>query len=107
MLTTHTHTKNHAPPPGTVFVFNMNVYLPVYVPHACLMSKAVRRGIRSPGTGVTGSRELLCGLWKLYSCPLQERYVLSTSKSSLQSPNYFNFETGSLYVVLNGQELSL
>ena len=46
-------------------------------------------GVRSPGTGVTDSFELLCGCWKLNSGPLEKQSVLITTEPSHQSPILF------------------
>ena len=45
-------------------------------------------GIRSPGTGVTDSRELPCGCWELNLDPLEEQPVLLTTEPSLQSQSF-------------------
>ena len=42
----------------------------------CLAFEEARRGVRSPGTGITDSCELPCGCWQLNAGPLQEQQVL-------------------------------
>lgn len=47
-------------------------------------------GVRSLGTRVTASCELLCTCWELNLGPLEEQPVFLTTKLSLQPPqNYF------------------
>jgi hypothetical protein len=41
-------------------------------------------GVRSPGTGVMDSYELLCGCWELHAGPLEEQPVLLTAELSFQ-----------------------
>jgi hypothetical protein len=47
--------------------------------HICLCE-----GVRSPGTGLTGSYELPCGCWELNPDPLEHQPVLLTAEPSLQ-----------------------
>lgn len=44
------------------------------------------KGVRSPGTWVTGGWELPCGGWELNPGPLQEQPGLLTDEPSLQLP---------------------
>lgn len=41
--------------------------------------------LRSPGNGVTGSSELLCGYWELNPGLFQEQQVLLSTEPSLSS----------------------
>jgi hypothetical protein len=41
-------------------------------------------GVRSAGTGITDSCDLLCGCWELNPGPLEEQPVLLTAEPSLQ-----------------------
>ena len=51
---------------------------------AVFLLVCVREGVRSPGTGVTGSCELPCRFWELNPGPLEEQPVLVTTKPTLQ-----------------------
>ena len=66
----------------SIFLIFIDFYM--YIPHACLMPAEVRRGIRSPGTGVTDGWEPPCGCRELNSGPLEEQAMLLTSEPSLQ-----------------------
>lgn len=58
----------------------------------CVSVYVIKRGIRSPGAGVTGHCEPPYGCWKLNSGPLQEQYKLLTSSHKM------NFEILSVSV---------
>lgn len=60
-------------------------YLYVCAIHVWLVhAEAGKEGVRSLGTEITGSCELLCGCWKLNLGPLEEQPVILTDKLSLQ-----------------------
>lgn len=48
----------------------------------CLVPTEGRKGIGSPGIGVTVDCELPCGFWELNLCPLEEQPVLLTAEPS-------------------------
>jgi hypothetical protein len=61
-----------------------------------------RRGVRSPGTGVTdGCEPPLCGCWELKPGPLQEQPVLLSHLSSL---SLLSVLYGCLYSSDNGNK---
>jgi hypothetical protein len=55
----------------------------VSVYHVFIVLVETRRGIASPGTGVTDSCELPCECWELNLGPLEEQAVLLTIEPSL------------------------
>ena len=63
---------------------------------ACLSAVYMceREGVRSPGTGVIDSCDLLCGCWELNSGPLEELPMLLTTEPSLQRCGYKLFFFG-------------
>jgi hypothetical protein len=61
----------------------------MYVHHVCTVPEETRRGVSSPGTGVTGSCELLCGCWGLNLGRLEEQTVLSITEPSLPPRDRF------------------
>lgn len=51
----------------------------------CAVPDKARRGRQIPGTSVTYSCELPCGFWDSNLSPLEEQFVLLTTKPPLQS----------------------
>lgn len=50
-----------------------------------LVPQRPEESVRFSGTGVTGNCQLPCDYWELNSGPLEEKFVLLTTETSLQS----------------------